>query len=42
MSEIKITQESWDGIFFPVKGRKDKVMIVLSGSDGGLDHSGKC
>lgn len=41
MSEIKIEQNNWDGILFPVQGRKDKVMIVVSGSDGGLEHAGK-
>ena len=30
-----------DGVLYPVVGRKDKVMIVLSGSEGGLEHAGK-
>lgn len=41
MSEIKVEQKNWDGIFFPVSDRKDKVVIVISGSDGGLEHAGK-
>ena len=41
MSEIKIEQNNWDGILFPVQGRKDKVIIVVSGSDGGLEHARK-
>lgn len=41
MDGMKIEQKNWDGILFPVQGRKDKVMIVISGSDGGLEHAGK-
>ena len=38
---LKIEQPTWDGILYEVHGRKDKVMIVMSGSDGGLEHAGK-
>lgn len=41
MEPIKVNQENWDGILYPVENRKDKVMIVMSGSDGGLEHAGK-
>lgn len=37
----KIHCSTWDGILYPVSGRKDKVMIVVSGSEGGLEHAGK-
>lgn len=30
-----------DGVLYPVADRKDKVMIVLSGSEGGLEHAQK-
>lgn len=32
---------SWEGVLYEADGRKDKVMIVMSGSDGGLGHAGK-
>lgn len=32
---------NWDGILYPVNGRKDKIMIVFTGSEGGLEHAGK-
>lgn len=38
---VKVSQKNWDGILYPVENRKDKVMIVMSGSDGGLEHAGK-
>lgn len=37
----KISGNNWDGIMYPVLERKDKVMIVMSGSEGGLEHAGK-
>lgn len=37
----KVNGENWDGILYEVKDRKDKVMIVMSGSDGGLEHARK-
>lgn len=41
MLKINIHQQDWDGILYPIEGRKDKVMIVMSGSEGGLEHAGK-
>lgn len=32
---------NWDGILYPASGRSDKIMIVFTGSEGGLDHAGK-
>lgn len=37
----KITLYKADCVLFPVNHRKDKVIIVLSGSDGGLHHAEK-
>lgn len=37
----KIYGSDWDGILYPVSGRKDKIMIVFTGSEGGLEHAGK-
>lgn len=37
----KIHHSTWDGVLYPVDGRKDKIMIVMSGSEGGLEHAGK-
>lgn len=37
----KIYRGTWDGVLYPVEGRKDKIMIVMSGSEGGLEHAGK-
>lgn len=37
----KIHQKTWDGILYPVESRKDKVVIAMSGSEGGLEHAGK-
>ena len=38
---IKETLHKADGVLYPVAGRKDKVIIALSGSEGGLEHAGK-
>lgn len=38
---IKETLNKADGVLYPVPGRKDKVVIVLSGSEGGLEHAEK-
>lgn len=38
---IKETLNKADGILYPVAGRKDKVVITLSGSEGGLEHAEK-
>ena len=32
----------WDGILYPAENSKEKIMIVFSGSEGGLEHAGKC
>ena len=32
----------WDGILYPAETDKEKIMIVFSGSEGGLEHAGKC
>jgi len=37
----RINENSWDGIWYPADGSKEKIMIVVSGSDGGLEHAGK-
>lgn len=37
----KIYEKDWDGILYPVSDRKDKVVITMSGSEGGLEHAGK-
>lgn len=38
---IKVTLHKADGVLYPVTGRKDKVVITMSGSEGGLEHAGK-
>lgn len=38
---IKVTLHKADGVLYPVTGRKDKVVITLSGSEGGLEHAEK-
>jgi dienelactone hydrolase len=38
---IKATLHKADGVLYPVDGRKDKVVITLSGSEGGLEHAQK-
>ena len=35
---IKETLHKADGVLYPAAGRKDKVVITLSGSEGGLEH----
>lgn len=37
----KVGGADWDGIWYPANGSREKVLIVVSGSDGGLEHSGK-
>lgn len=37
----KISENSWDGIWYPSDGSREKAVIVVSGSDGGLEHAGK-
>ena len=38
---IKVTLHKADGVLYPVAGRNDKVVITMSGSEGGLEHAGK-
>lgn len=40
-TEYKVYQNHWDGILFPVNGKKDKIIICMSGSEGGMEHAGK-
>ena len=37
----KMHGENWDGVLYPVDNRKDKIMIVCSGSEGGLRYAKK-
>ena len=37
----KVNTNNWDGILYPIPGRKDKVVITISGSEGGLGYAGK-
>ena len=39
--KTRITFDDMDGVLYPVNGKKEKIMIVISGSEGGLEHSGK-
>lgn len=36
-----VRNEGFDAILYPVKDRKDKIIITLSGTEGGLQHAGK-
>ena len=38
---IKETLHKADCVLYPVGDRRDKVVIVLSGSGGGLEYTGK-
>lgn len=38
---IKETLHKADCVLYPVGDRRDKVVIVLSDSEGGLEHTGK-
>ena len=37
----KETLQKADCVLYPVGDRRDKVVIVLSGSEGGLEYTGK-
>lgn len=37
----KVSEKNWDGILYKAAERADEVMIVMSGSEGGLEHAGK-
>ena len=39
MAEVKT--DGFQGILYPVENRKDKVVITLSGSEGGMEHAEK-
>lgn len=39
--KINYEKYNFDGVLYPVSGRKDKVMITVSGSEGGLGHAEK-
>ena len=41
MSNIRTAVCNADAVLFPALGRKDKVVITLSGSEGGLEHAEK-
>ena len=36
MIKTSVKSDGFEGILFPGDGRKDKVLIVMSGSDGGM------
>ena len=38
---MNVSSEGFHGILFPVESRKDKVVIVVSGSEGGMEHAEK-
>lgn len=38
---VKKALHKADGVLYTVAGRKDKVVITMSGSEGGLEHAGK-
>ena len=38
----RIAERIWDGALYPGPGRTDKAVIVMSGSEGGTEHTGKC
>lgn len=37
-----ISEKIWDGVLYPIPDRKDKVVVVISGSEGGLKYTRKC
>jgi dienelactone hydrolase len=39
--KLRVIKEGFDGVYFPVKKRRDKIIIILSGSEGGLEHAEK-
>ena len=42
MVQTTVAVEGFEGILFPAEGRKDKVMIVVSGSNGGMRMTKQC
>lgn len=41
MKVCEVNEKSWDGVLYPVSKEKSKVVITMSGSEGGLEHAGK-
>ena len=41
MIKTDIKTEGFEGILYPGDGRKDKVLIVMSGSNGGMNLTRK-
>ena len=41
MKKYKVHEKSWDGVLYPVPREKDKVVITVSGSEGGLEDAEK-
>ena len=42
MGERKVVYgDNWDGVLYPADGSKKKIMIVMSGSEGRLEHAEK-
>ncbi|UZT81289.1 acyl-CoA thioester hydrolase/BAAT C-terminal domain-containing protein [Caproicibacterium sp. BJN0003] len=41
MKEYEVHEKIWDGVMYPVSKEKNKVVIVMSGSEGGLNHTEK-
>ena len=41
MEKHEVHEDSWDGVLYPVLGKRDKAVITVSGSEGGLEHAGK-
>lgn len=39
--KTNVSREGFDAVLYPVSDRKDKIVITLSGSEGGLQHAGK-
>ncbi len=39
MKREKISRAAWDGYLYPVNDNKDKIMICMTGSDGGLSFA---
>jgi hypothetical protein len=39
MKKYEVHEKYWDGVLYPVPGENDKVVITMSGSEGGLEHA---
>ena len=42
MQKTTVKEAGFEGILYPGDGSKDKVMIVLSGSNGGMKLTAEC